>query len=258
MLCNLIDLQKSYLKHFLLPVFLILLLFVVGCGGGGGSKADNAAVKDLKDNSQKNLDENIRVIAQYGVSPSSNVVNSDFSFTAVIQNKDSKSASLSTKQNVFGFILDSFGSKVKTIMLLDDGKYGDKEPNDNVFGSLFQMQKEGIFGVGICIGDKEDNCKVIEGEPFGYQKFEVGNVKNNINVIDKPYCGAIGSKSEGWYDKSGLIRLDNCAKCDVKCDAIATKSEGWYSSCDGKLIKNGECSQDKMDAIEQAIKNKLS
>jgi hypothetical protein len=57
----------------------------------------------------------------------------------------------------------------------------------------------------------------------------------------KAYCGAIGSKSEGWYDGctntllkdpfTGSPYWDQCTKCVVTCDAVGTKSEGWYAQC---------------------------
>jgi len=56
-----------------------------------------------------------------------------------------------------------------------------------------------------------------------------------------PYCGAIGTRSEGWYRDGKLIRYDNCAKCKAECGAIGTRSEGWYSSCDNSLIVWDQC-----------------
>ena len=57
---------------------------------------------------------------------------------------------------------------------------------------------------------------------------------------EEPYCSAIGSKSEGWY-QNGLIKWDNCDGCYAVCKLVGTDSEGWYSSCDNKLIKYEEC-----------------
>ncbi len=56
-----------------------------------------------------------------------------------------------------------------------------------------------------------------------------------------PYCGAIGTRSEGWYDNNGLIKYENCAGCVAECKNIGTRSEGWYSSCDGSLIRWEQC-----------------
>ncbi|MBU1536952.1 hypothetical protein KKF84_16635, partial [Myxococcota bacterium] len=49
----------------------------------------------------------------------------------------------------------------------------------------------------------------------------------------RPYCGALGSRSEGWYwgDTGELIRYENCASAsEPVCDALGSRSEGWYSS----------------------------
>ena len=58
---------------------------------------------------------------------------------------------------------------------------------------------------------------------------------------DPPYCGAIGTRSEGWYDQTGLINYATCNGCVAGCSAAGTKSEGWYSSCDNSLIKWDNC-----------------
>lgn len=57
----------------------------------------------------------------------------------------------------------------------------------------------------------------------------------------KPYCGVIGSNSEGWYDGCAKTLLkdpltggpywDLCGSCVVICDAIGSWSEGWYAQC---------------------------
>ena len=57
----------------------------------------------------------------------------------------------------------------------------------------------------------------------------------------QPECGAIGSRSEGWYDCNGLIRWELCNGCTAECGAIGSRSEGWYSSCDSQLIVYAEC-----------------
>lgn len=63
----------------------------------------------------------------------------------------------------------------------------------------------------------------------------------STNTKCKPYCGAIGSKSEGWFDPctnqlmknptTGQPYWDQCATCVVTCDAIGSYSEGWYAHC---------------------------
>ena len=59
----------------------------------------------------------------------------------------------------------------------------------------------------------------------------------------RPVCGAVGTRSEGWYDScTGVrIRWDSCAFCDPVCRECGTKSEGWYDSCTGELIAWGDC-----------------
>ncbi len=57
----------------------------------------------------------------------------------------------------------------------------------------------------------------------------------------EPYCSAIGTRSEGWYNNDGLVIWDNCDGCYAVCKYADTRSEGWYSSCDNKLIKHEEC-----------------
>jgi hypothetical protein len=58
-----------------------------------------------------------------------------------------------------------------------------------------------------------------------------------------PVCGAIGTRSEGWYNSctGELLRWDQCAFCDPVCRACGSKSEGWYDSCTGDLIAWGDC-----------------
>jgi hypothetical protein len=45
-----------------------------------------------------------------------------------------------------------------------------------------------------------------------------------------PFCGAIGTRSEGWYDgcTGRLIRYALCRDAAAFCDRIGTESEGWY------------------------------
>jgi hypothetical protein len=69
-----------------------------------------------------------------------------------------------------------------------------------------------------------------------------------------PYCRAIGTKSEGWYGDSGLVRYARCAKCAAECRAIGTKSEGWYDSCDNSVIIYAKC---LMGRYQLAVQNYL-
>lgn len=49
-----------------------------------------------------------------------------------------------------------------------------------------------------------------------------------------PYCGAIGSFSEGWYQPDGtLICYAMCAGAVVACENVGTRSEGWYTVLPG-------------------------
>ncbi|MFH2028249.1 MAG: carboxypeptidase regulatory-like domain-containing protein [Nanoarchaeota archaeon] len=48
------------------------------------------------------------------------------------------------------------------------------------------------------------------------------------------YCGAVGTRSEGWYGSNGLIKYDNCNGCYAICEYMGTKSQGWYNSCTGQ------------------------
>jgi len=67
----------------------------------------------------------------------------------------------------------------------------------------------------------------------------------------KPYCGAIGSKSEGCDDGctnqlmkdpiSGTMLWAQCANCVAACKHIGSCSEGWYSECSGDLIAASTC-----------------
>ncbi|MFO0640294.1 MAG: hypothetical protein U0183_13830 [Polyangiaceae bacterium] len=46
-----------------------------------------------------------------------------------------------------------------------------------------------------------------------------------------PTCGAIGTKSEGWYAPDGkLLCYTTCAAATLTCEAIGTRSEGWYAT----------------------------
>jgi hypothetical protein len=69
----------------------------------------------------------------------------------------------------------------------------------------------------------------------------------------RPYCGAIGTASEGWYDGCDHQLLSSsaghlsgpCAECTLTCEAIGSGSEGWYTSCKnsgyGGLVKYDFC-----------------
>jgi hypothetical protein len=60
-------------------------------------------------------------------------------------------------------------------------------------------------------------------------------------IAHRPACGAIGSRSEGWYwqDAAQLIRWELCAGVVPVC-THGDGGEGWYES-DGELIALGAC-----------------
>lgn len=55
----------------------------------------------------------------------------------------------------------------------------------------------------------------------------------------RPYCGAVGSRSEGWYwgDTGELIRFERCFDMpEPECGAIGSRSEGWYAEDAGLIV----------------------
>jgi hypothetical protein len=60
----------------------------------------------------------------------------------------------------------------------------------------------------------------------------------------RPFCDAIGSRSEGWYwgDTGELIGFGPCAELEApQCLAIGSRSEGWYSNGEPALITYDNC-----------------
>jgi hypothetical protein len=61
-----------------------------------------------------------------------------------------------------------------------------------------------------------------------------------------PYCGKIGSKSEGWYDGCTNEILgdpapdnplyDQCAECEAVCLPDGARGAGYYSSCNNDML----------------------
>jgi hypothetical protein len=64
----------------------------------------------------------------------------------------------------------------------------------------------------------------------------------------RPYCGAKGSRSEGWYDggTNQLVKFAGCAGAYPYCSYIGTDAEGWSSTADGGYIMKGACSQNSL------------
>ncbi len=145
-----------------------------------------------------------------------------------------------------------------------------KEQVKCVFANSNEIQKcytdngqFGCSGTGTCVADVsgekgtkqtwKSSCggyayTIIDGDN-DYAEFKCGFESS------KPYCGAIGTKSEGWYQfNNELIMWGACAKCKAVCDAIGTKSEGWYSSCDKKLIKYDDCSVEEPAIVKEQVK----
>jgi hypothetical protein len=64
----------------------------------------------------------------------------------------------------------------------------------------------------------------------------------------RPYCGAKGTRSEGWYDgcTDQLIKYAGCAGAYPYCSFIGTDAEGWSSTADGGYVTKGACSQNTL------------
>ena len=56
-----------------------------------------------------------------------------------------------------------------------------------------------------------------------------------------PYCGALRSRSEGWYGPNGRINWASCAGAWAVCKLIGTDNEGWYRSDNDTLILKEKC-----------------
>ena len=103
----------------------------------------------------------------------------------------------------------------------------------------------------------EATCRQDPGGPGWYKvcsaqllRYDLCAAGNDAGSGCKPYCGAVGTKSEGWYDgcthqlmtgPAGGPFWAQCATCLVTCKAIGSKSEGWYGECPGTLIVLGAC-----------------
>jgi len=64
-------------------------------------------------------------------------------------------------------------------------------------------------------------------------------VQNDHPTDHRPYCGAIGSRSEGWYwgDTGELIKYASCADAGTpECRGITSRSEGWYVDGTGLIV----------------------
>ncbi len=64
-------------------------------------------------------------------------------------------------------------------------------------------------------------------------------VEEDHPVDHRPYCGAIGSRSEGWYwgDTGDLIKYASCADAgEPRCVGIGSRSEGWTADGAGLIV----------------------
>ena len=149
-----------------------------------------------------------------------------------------------------------------------DGCPSGTEPGD---ASEYPCGPEGLLGVmcclpvaepsaceaagGMCVGLRPDAC------PDGYENASaedypcgppgmLGTTCCLPRAACRPSCGAVGSRSEGWYDgcTGELICWTSCAGAEATCGAIGSRSEGWYSSAGtgsgcggGALIRWDQC-----------------
>ncbi len=64
-------------------------------------------------------------------------------------------------------------------------------------------------------------------------------VEEDHPVDHRPYCGAVGSRSEGWYwgDTGELIKYAHCAEAgEPECVGIGSRSEGWSAEGAGLIV----------------------
>jgi hypothetical protein len=63
----------------------------------------------------------------------------------------------------------------------------------------------------------------------------------------KPKCVNQGTRSEGWRTPNGTLHFDNCSQKHLACLAQGTRSEGWYAvtidESDKELIGWTQCSE---------------
>jgi hypothetical protein len=142
------------------------------------------------------------------------------------------------------------------------------EPGD---ASEYSCGPEGALGMMCCLPVAEPNaCETAGGMCVGLRPDACPDGYENANAEDypcgppgmlgttcclpraacRPRCGAVGSRSEGWYDgcTGELICWTSCAGAEATCGAIGSRSEGWYSSAGtgsgcggGALIRWDRC-----------------
>ncbi len=110
------------------------------------------------------------------------------------------------------------------------------------------------FGCGTCASSDAWGS---DGSSYDAGSYDSGgydvppyDAGSDASMVCEPICGAIGSKSEGWFDSCSMTPIytaggfpawDQCKNCSALCEGVGTSSEGWYSNCSGKLIVAGPC-----------------
>lgn len=90
-----------------------------------------------------------------------------------------------------------------------------------------------------------------EGEGwYAVTQPELITYANCATAESRPVCGAIGTRSEGWYldgrllnKFNGVPAFANCAGQVAICYAQGTRSEGWYATSHPELLLVGHCSE---------------
>jgi hypothetical protein len=116
-----------------------------------------------------------------------------------------------------------------------------------------QTQNECESKGGSCVALTATSCS--DGISTGAEGYSCGGGLGVTCCMPRakcvPTCGAIGSRSEGWYDgcSGELLCWQNCAGHTAHCGAIGSRSEGWYTTDDlgciggGNLIGWTQCAE---------------
>lgn len=96
-------------------------------------------------------------------------------------------------------------------------------------------------GQTITVEDRIVNLRFISDYSVTRWGFRINGYEYELGrpTDHRPYCGAIGSRSEGWYwgDTDELIKWERCAEAAApECGAIGSRSEGWYSEDAGLIV----------------------
>lgn len=103
--------------------------------------------------------------------------------------------------------------------------------------------------------DKVAYCGAIGSKSEGWYVAEVADKQLlaydecSVNKSQKPSCVNIGSKSEGWQAPNGKLMWDKCSEKVAACLAVGTRSEGWYAAIPdydtAKRLSFANCALDK-------------